>query len=531
MAKVFNTTAVCIPDEHYMVNLDRRLEEIKKMVDGRKYFTINRARQYGKTTTIHALRRYLKRDYYVVSMDFQTFGNAEFKDEAAFSLAFAETFADAMKDLEISGGKLKEAVECLEEQAGSMNAHFSLRNLFRHLKIICKASDKPIVLIIDEVDSAANNQVFLDFLAQLRAYYMERAEQPVFWSVILAGVYDVRNLQLKIRSEEEHKVNSPWNIAAEFKVDMSFSKEDIAGMLKEYEADHHTGMDIDEIAGLIYDQTSGYPFLVSRLCQIMDEDVSRNRQSQREAWTLDGFMEASSILTSEKNTLFDSLIGKIMTYPKLNRILQNKIFKGETVSYNISTQEIDLAAMFGIIKNAGGVVVPANKIFAKVLTDYYLSQDEIKSLEIYKVSSRDKNQFIENGKLNMKLVLEKFIEAFTDLYAHKGRTFIEEEGKKYFLLFLRPIINATGFYSLEAVTGNNTRTDVIVYYHEELYIIETKIWHGQKANEEAEEQLLSYMKSYRQDKGYLLTFNFNKTKTQGIREIAVGKKTLIEAVV
>lgn len=72
---------------------------------------------------------------------------------------------------------------------------------------------------------------------------------------------------------------------------------------------------------------------------------------------------------------------------------------------------------------------------------------------------------------------------------------------------------------------------MIVYYHEELYIIETKIWHGQKANEEAEEQLLSYMKSYRQDKGYLLTFNFNKTKTQGIREIAVGKKTLIEAVV
>lgn len=38
MAKVFNTTAVCIPDEHYMVNLDRRLEEIKKMVDGEKVF-------------------------------------------------------------------------------------------------------------------------------------------------------------------------------------------------------------------------------------------------------------------------------------------------------------------------------------------------------------------------------------------------------------------------------------------------------------------------------------------------------------
>ena len=27
--KVFNTTAVCIPKEHYMVNLDERLKKIK----------------------------------------------------------------------------------------------------------------------------------------------------------------------------------------------------------------------------------------------------------------------------------------------------------------------------------------------------------------------------------------------------------------------------------------------------------------------------------------------------------------------
>ena len=33
-------------------------------------------------------------------------------------------------------------------------------------------ADKGIVLIIDEVDSATNNQVFLDFLAQLRDGYI-----------------------------------------------------------------------------------------------------------------------------------------------------------------------------------------------------------------------------------------------------------------------------------------------------------------------------------------------------------------------
>ena len=61
MPKVFNTAAICIPQEHYMVNLDSRVREIKKLVDAGKYFTINRARQYGKTTTLRALYRNLMR--------------------------------------------------------------------------------------------------------------------------------------------------------------------------------------------------------------------------------------------------------------------------------------------------------------------------------------------------------------------------------------------------------------------------------------------------------------------------------------
>lgn len=58
-----------------------------------------------------------------------------------------------------------------------------------------------------------------------------------------------------------------------FQVDMSFSREDIAGMLRDYEQDHHTQMDIMKISEFIYDYTSGYPFPVSRLCQILDEQI------------------------------------------------------------------------------------------------------------------------------------------------------------------------------------------------------------------------------------------------------------------
>ena len=64
--------------------------------------------------------------------------------------------------------------------------------------------------------------------------------------MILASVYDIRNIRRKLRPDEEHKTNSPWNIAAKFRVNMSFSPEEIAEMLKEYEKDYHTGMDIEK---------------------------------------------------------------------------------------------------------------------------------------------------------------------------------------------------------------------------------------------------------------------------------------------
>ena len=49
--KRFNVTGICVPDKHYMVDIGDKLEKIKAMVDYGDYFTINRARQYGKTTT------------------------------------------------------------------------------------------------------------------------------------------------------------------------------------------------------------------------------------------------------------------------------------------------------------------------------------------------------------------------------------------------------------------------------------------------------------------------------------------------
>ena len=229
MCRFFNAAGDCKPGLHYMVDIQPKLEAIKKMIDRGEYFSINRARQYGKTTTLRALARFLKNEYLVISLDFQMMSHADFENERTFSASFSEELLYRIPDIPQD---IREKLAAFTEESPKIT---TLSAMFRVLSQWCGQSSKPIILIIDEVDSAANNQVFMDFLAQLRGYYMNRDVRPTFQSVILAGVYDIKNIRRKLRPDEEHKNNSPWNIAADFLIDMSFSANEIKGMLENYE--------------------------------------------------------------------------------------------------------------------------------------------------------------------------------------------------------------------------------------------------------------------------------------------------------
>ncbi len=88
MAKSFNTSGACFPDIHYMVDVSSRADQIiQQLILQHKYFTINRARQYGKTTILWALGRYLSSDYVVLSLDFQKLSYDDFLTEQSFSEA------------------------------------------------------------------------------------------------------------------------------------------------------------------------------------------------------------------------------------------------------------------------------------------------------------------------------------------------------------------------------------------------------------------------------------------------------------
>ena len=285
---------------------------------------------------------------------------------------------------------------------------------------------------------------------------------------------------------------------------MSFSESEIAGMLQEYESDHRTGMNISKMSELLYAYTAGYPFLVSRICQLMDERVRDEYENLKLVWTENGFNEAVRILLAEKNPLFESLVGKICDYPELSVMLKTLLFTGRNIAYNPDETSIDMAQMFGFIKNQNGNVVIANRIFETRLYNYYLTEAKMQQTEIYKAALQDKSQFIVNGYLDMERILERFVVHFQDIYGESDEKFLEEQGRKFFLLYLKPIINWTGNYYIESRTRDLRRTDVIVDYHGRQYIIKLKIWHGDEYNKRGEQQLVGYLEDYHVDKGYML---------------------------
>ncbi|MCM1543572.1 MAG: AAA-like domain-containing protein [Blautia sp.] len=523
----FNTTGVCIPELHYMVDIRRPINEImENYIETGSYFTMNRARQFGKTTTLEQLSAKLKQNYVVIYISFES------ADDCFVSLcAFAQGFVNKATAALESDHIPKEAADIWKEAIPD-KLPFDFLN--RKIARFCKACDREVVLIIDEVDKSTDNQIFLSFLGLLREKYLASmaGRDKTFHSVILAGVYDVKNLKLKLRPGEEAKYNSPWNIAADFTVDMSFSPKDIAGMLTDYENDHHTGMSIETLSELIFSYTKGYPYLISYICKTVDEVItgSDGFTDKKAAWTRRGILEAVKLLVKGPNTLYDDMVKHVKEYPELHEMLSNILFSGQEYAYHIYDEPVSIGQMFGFITNRNEIVAVANRIFETQLYDLFLNE-EIRKNRHERESLPDKNQFIADGLLDMDLVMEKFYEYYMELYSNEDEKFLERQGRKIFLMYLRPIINGSGNYYVEDQSRTKVRSDIVIDHKGIQYVIECKIWRGNAYNQRGEQQLQEYLDAYHLEKGYLLSFNFNKNKITGIKRLECQGKQLLEVVV
>lgn len=241
-------------------------------------------------------------------------------------------------------------------------------------------------------------------------------------------------------------------------------------------------------------------------------------------------MAAERMLRKQRNTLFDDMVKKLSDFPKLKRMVQDILFCGSAFPFEENNHLIDLGVTFGFLKENNGMVAIGNRIFETKLYDLFLSELSMDNA-LGQTANAEPNQFIVGGMLQMRLVMEKFYQYFMEIYGDSDQKFIEKQGRKIFLLYLKPIINGTGNYYIEAQTRDARRTDIIVDYRGRQFIIELKIWRGSEYNQRGEKQLFGYLDDYGADTGYLLSYNFNQNKMTGIREIARDGKRIVEVVV
>ena len=499
----FNVTGTCIPNAHYMVDTTNKLQKIKKMIDDREYFTINRGRQYGKTTTLALLEDFLADEYTVISISFEGIGDIPFENEANFCQTFTKLISRALRFTSVS----KEYRESwLNKNIGGFE------DLSNHVTDMCE--DRELVLLIDEVDKSSNNRVFLGFLGKLREKYLARARNKdfTFHSVILAGVYDIKNIKLRLVQEglqipavDETTVNnSPWNIASSFKVDMSFSAIEIESMLISYENDHQTGMDIPAIAQEVYDYTGGYPVLVSNICKYIDEELDKD-------WSTEAIRKVVKLLITERMPLFDSLDKNLASNEQLKLMIYDVLMNGVRWSFDFSNPMVDLGERYGYFKNVNGRVKIANKIFELRITNYFVNQDQLAKLKPAAPDSV-RLSIIQDGKFNMQACLERFAKYYHEHYSDKDVKFIEKECRYFFLFFLNSILNGNGFAHIESAFTDDRRMDVVINFLDDQYIVELKIWRGDEYDRKGHGQLIGYMDKKSLTEGYLLTFDFRVNK-------------------
>ena len=500
--KRFNVTGNCYPHLHYMMDISAKMKKVDELIDYGDYFTISRPRQYGKTTLLFAIEEILKNsvEYFPIFLNFQGMEEITNLSDSSFAIKVKE---DIQKAVRFTNPKLYEISK--NEEVNTMG---ELSELITNL---VANSDKKLVLLIDEVDASSNYKPFLTFLAVLRVKFLQRYARNnyTFHTVILAGVHDVKSLKYKIKDSESVQYNSPWNIAADFDVSMEFSPQEIIPMLSDYNEAEHVGMndtEIKAIAEKLYYYTSGYPFLVSRMCQIMAEKILPTKEIANQKWTLEDIDKVFFLIQREVNTNFESLIKNLQNNQDLYDLVFDMLLNGKTISYSPYNAVIEKGTMYGVFKQNGKVRIH-NRIYEQVIYDYLVSNVETQTMQPYLTE----HQFIlPNKELNFELILQRFQIYMQENDSKKEATFLENQWRLLFMAFLRPILNGNGFEFKEVQISDEKRIDVVVTYYQHKYIIELKIWRGESYHEQGVLQLYDYLERQNQNVGYLIIFDNRK---------------------
>ncbi|MCL2064427.1 MAG: AAA-like domain-containing protein [Candidatus Cloacimonetes bacterium] len=454
--KFFNTEGPVNQPMHYKLDPLYRwdLEEITDLINKNKYFILHAPRQTGKTSCLLALRDKLNKEgeYFSVYTNFEI-GQAFREDIHGAMMAIVGGLAINIDDLHDSTLNIR---QFFNEMKINFNPGTAIKEFLSYL---CKKVNKPVVLMIDEIDALVGDTLISVF-RQLREGYNNR---PNYFpaSVVLCGLRDIKDYRIHL-GKDIITGGSPFNIIAKSLRLGNFTREDVVelyGQLKEDTGQYFT----EDCFDLVMEYTDGQPWLVNALARDVVEKLKKDKkqlstvncQLSTEIITPDMIEYSKEHLILRKETHLGQLTDKLKEARVYNVILP-MILGGELKPNEDDAQYcIDL----GLVKKVNGSLEIANKIYKEVIPRTLTEDTQLSVPKKYSPVWIKDDDTIDTYELLRQF--KEFWNENTSIWASSIAGYQEAAPHLVLQAFLQRMINSGGYINREYALGSR-RTDLFI---------------------------------------------------------------------
>ncbi len=497
--------------ENYFVSRKEELERFLDRIERGRYAVIFAPRQTGKTTffkqAINALEQ--KPSYIPIQLDFQIYVNASAERfYQHFQRVFSDSLIKRLRGIPIYN--LAEIESALKSDI--VTDDISMWDWLQKLPSLLPG--KKVAMVIDEFDGIPQDAL-KGFLHTLRMSYTTGPK--VLHSIAIVGVKSVAQLNYD-------RSVSPFNIQDDF-VLPNFTLEQVRELLTQYTDEVGQPFD-DDVIELVREKTAGQPFLVNYIARMLTDEMEIPKA---ENITNEHFRIAYKELFTRDNTHFQHIRHNVRRKEEYKNILLGILYDDRGIRFNIQRDELSELVTYGLIKkDAEDKCVIDNPVYQQVILDIFapiINGVEDKYLPYDTMFS---DYLSPDGHIQMSSLLENFC-AFVKRAGYRileVPSIPKEFVGQYLLMSYLDmfVLEIKGFIYPEVPTGRG-RMDIIILHNGRKYVIETKLWRGEKIFMEEKKQLAKYLDKEGVDEGYYVIFDhrIRDAEEKKGRDVVEGK--------
>lgn len=469
----FNTSGPCDPDKHYTVMREALVATGQALVNSGRFFTIFAPRQSGKTTYFQLLFPHLRAQGYLPI--WISFEGLRQLSRSKF-VQILQTFLD------------RELLKAGVETHYTLNDPIDLQFYFGQLP----DATPPVILVIDEFEDTPAD-VMSELLHVFRAMYQKR-EYHNLHALALVGVSTLADLVVSAAS--------PFNVVDELRIDY-FTLTEVTELIGQY-VDESGQIFDSAVIKAIYENTQGQPGLTCALCHYLVNEMVPDRS---QPVTMNAFYPTlKHFLTERRDKNILNIVSKAR---EKHSFMLRVLFGTEPIAYTVDDPDINYLSAHGVVANVDGVVQVPVPLYSKRLITAFRPPVNGESNEYVVSAHENLHELIVGDGLNLHALLDKY----RDYVQRRGfRAFDTEqlkEGAWHYSLdgFIHFFIQQLGGDTLIEVPSSRGRTDILVLYRNQSYIIETKVFTSDVRFHNGKLQLVDYLKAEGLAEGYYVVFS------------------------